>query len=132
MARGTVIGEGIVSQANTKDYADNYERIFGKDHKPQRGHWTFGTADDTRKALHAPIIADRIHEGTLSPIDGSDIGSRAKRRAHMKAYGVEDATDCTPEWREGVKKQQEREDNRGRRAAMEAAARTLYQQKKWR
>jgi hypothetical protein len=132
MARGMVNGEPVVSQANSKAYADNYERIFGKDHKPQRGRWSFGSSDDTRKALHAPIIADRIHEGTVSPIDGSDIGSRAKRRAHMRAHGVEDATDATPEWRESIKRQQEREDDRGRRAAMDAAARTLYQQGKWR
>jgi hypothetical protein len=84
------------------------------------------------RAINAPIIADRIHEGTVSPIDGSDIGSRSKRRAHMKAHGVEDATDASPAWREGIKKEQERQDNRSRRAAMERAARQLYQQGKWR
>jgi hypothetical protein len=132
MARGTVVGEPVVSQANSRAYADNYDRIFGKDHKPERGRWSFGSADTTERAANAPIIADRIHEGTVSPIDGSDIGSRRKRREHMKAHGVEDATDASPAWREGIKKQQEREDNQKRRAAMESAARHLYQQGRWR
>ena len=132
MARGSVVGEAINSQAATDAYRDNYDRIFGKDHKPQRGHWSFGSAEDGERAVNAPIFADRIHEGTVSPIDGSDIGSRRKRREHMKAHGVEDATDASPEWREGIKKAQQRNDDLGRREAMERAARLLYAQNKWR
>ena len=37
MARGMVVGEAIQSQASTDAYRDNYERMFGKDHKPKRG-----------------------------------------------------------------------------------------------
>lgn len=136
-----VNGEAIVSQANTEEYRSNHERIFGE-RKVQRGRFVYDPklgrcvpADQyvpEALAKDAPIIADRIHEGTVSPIDGSDIGSRQKRREHMKVHGVEDATDCSPEWRAGVKKQRERDDDRSRRSAMDQAARKLYREGKWR
>ena len=124
MARGMVVGEAVVSQAANDAYRDNFDRIFGKDRVVQPGHWSFGSAEESEQARNAPIIADRIHEGTRSPIDGSDIGSRRKRREHMKAHGVEDATDVSPQYLERVKRQREVEDGRARRAAMESAARS--------
>jgi hypothetical protein len=92
MARGTVVGEPVVSQANSKAYADNYERMFGKDHKPERGRWSFGRADPSAKAIHASIVSGRWHEGQKAP-DGTDIGTPAKRRAWMKATGTADYDD---------------------------------------
>lgn len=54
----------------------------------------------------ALIMCDRFMEGTTSPIDGTDIGSRAKRREHMRAHGLADASDYSPGWYE--KKARER------------------------
>lgn len=141
MARGMVAGEPIVSQAGTDAYRDGYERAFGSG-RVQKGRWVW---DDARKemvraedyvpeplALNAPIIADRIHEGTRSPIDGADIGSRAKRRQHMKAHGVEDATDASPAYMERRRQDNERERDRRVESAADSAVRKLYQQGKWR
>ena len=142
MARGMVVGEAIVSQANTKAFDENWDRMDHAD-DGERGRFVW---DPQRKclvrpselresrAIDAPIIADRIHEGTAFDFGNGleDIGSRSKRRAAMKAHGVEDATDASPEWRASIRKQQEREDSKARRNAMEAAARVLYQQGKWR
>ena len=143
MARGMVNGEAIVSQASTDEFRAGYERVFG-DRKPQRGRFVY---DPTRgkcvpadeyvppaRALDAPIIADRIHEGTVFD-DGErvrDIGNRRKRREFMREKGWEDATDASASWREAQVKAREREDNRKRRAAMEDAKRTLYHAGKWR
>ena len=44
------------------------------------------------------FMIDRWMEGATSPVDGSDIGSRAKRREHMKAHGLVDANDFKGEW----------------------------------
>lgn len=44
------------------------------------------------------FMIDRFYEGTQSPVDGSDIGSRAKRREHMKVHGLVDAADFKGEW----------------------------------
>ena len=134
MARGMVVGEQIVSQANSKAYADGYDRIFGADHKPQRGRWSFGSAERTSRAIDAPVIADRIHEGTVFD-DGDrvrDIGSRRKRREFVREKGLEDASDASREWREAQVRDREREDNRKRHEAMEKAKRVLYAQGKWR
>jgi hypothetical protein len=45
-----------------------------------------------------PTFTDRYMEGARSPIDGSDIGSRARRKEHMRAHGLVDADDYKGEW----------------------------------
>lgn len=92
MARGTVVNEPVVSQAGTDAYRENYERIFGKDHKPQRGHWSFGEADASEKAVWAPIMSGRCHEGQVAP-DGTDISTARKRARWMKDTGTADYAD---------------------------------------
>lgn len=52
------------------------------------------------------FMIDRYMEGTSSPVDGSDIGSRTKRREHMKIHNLVDAGDYTQEW---AKKAEQRE-----------------------
>ena len=118
------MADDIKTRPLTPEYADGYERTFGKDRKPVRGRWvatpTGLVPDDeyqvpeTELAIHAGIMVDRYMEGTVSPVDGSDIGSRAKRRAHMKAHGLADYDDFSPEFRERAKKEREREQDRKR------------------
>jgi hypothetical protein len=101
MARGTVVGEAVVSQANTKDYEDGYERTFG-DRKPQRGRFVWDaqakklvSAEDyvPPEAKHgAGIMVDRFMEGDRAP-DGTDIGSRQRRKAWMAATDSVDFSD---------------------------------------
>lgn len=98
--RGTPGGETPVSQANTEEFRDGYDRTFGN-RKPQRGRWVV-TPDGlvpigeyqapSAEARHAPIMVDRFMEGTAAQ-DGTDIGSRAKRREYMKRQRVADASD---------------------------------------
>lgn len=146
MARGMVVNEPIVSQAQTRAFDEGYDAAgLGKSEEAkERGRFVW---DAERKCLvraedYRPppakcgteIMADRVHEGTFFDAGNGmeDIGSKSKRRQFMKAHGLEDATDATPEWRESIKKQQAREDAQRRRAAMERAARELYHQGKWR
>lgn len=86
--------------------------------------------DDAPLALHAPIIADRIHEGAR--FDGVDIGSRRRRREFLKVSGLADASDFSPAYRERVQKEHEREGSRITRTAMTEAAKKLYREGKWR
>jgi hypothetical protein len=141
MARGTVVGENVVSQASTPEYTAGHERIFGKDKPIGRGRWVWDTAAQRLipmeeyvpplQAKNASIIADRIHEGVISPIDGTDIGSRRKRREHMKQHDLVDAGDVPSSYIERKAKERERNDDRSRRLAMQAAARKLYSQGRW-
>jgi hypothetical protein len=143
MARGTVIGEGIVSQASTDEFRDSYARTFG-DRPVVRGRWVYDVrrkglvpADEyvpPSRALDAPIIADRIHEGTKFH-DGErvrDLGSRAKRRAFLRETGLAEASDYSASYRGAATQQRERAaDHRIDRCADEAA-RKLYHQGKMR
>jgi hypothetical protein len=107
MARGSVVGEKIVSQASTPEFEATLDRIYGPDRAPQRGRWVWDEAqqklvraEDYRpqtKALHAPIMMDRFYENTKAT-DGADIGSRRKHRAYMKEHGLAPADDYKGEW----------------------------------
>jgi hypothetical protein len=44
-----------------------------------------------------PVFTDRYMEGDRAT-DGTDIGSRTKRRAYMQAHGLADASDYTQAW----------------------------------
>ena len=96
MARGMVNGEAIVSQASTDEYRDGYERTFG-DRKPVRGRFVYDASQGKCVPIEeyqpppakcgTTVMVDRWLEGTVAP-DGTDIGSRAKRNAWMKANDV--------------------------------------------
>lgn len=132
MARGMVVGEQIVSQAQTKAFDEGYERVFG-DRKPQRGRWVWDekagklvSADEyvpPERAVDAPILSGRFYENT-STTDGVDIGSRQKHRAYMRDRGLAPADDFSPGYYERVRKQAQEEHRRERR---ETIARRLYE-----
>jgi hypothetical protein len=144
MARGMAAGEQIVSQAATDEFRAGHERAFGERKPGQRGRWVWDEqagrlvrAEDYRppaRALDAPIIADRIHEGTTLD-DGErvrDLGSRRKRRAFMRETGLVETADCSRSWLEGQAKARERAAERRIDRSAEEAARKLYAQRKWR
>ena len=101
MARGMAAGEKIVSQAGTDEFRDGYQRVFGN-RKPQRGRWVWDEQQQKlvpgdeyvppADAKSAPLMIDRFMEGDKAP-DGTDIGSRRKRKAWMEATGVADYAD---------------------------------------
>jgi hypothetical protein len=45
-----------------------------------------------------PLFTDRFMEGDRAT-DGTDIGSRAKRRQYMQAHGLADVSDFTEHWK---------------------------------
>jgi hypothetical protein len=49
-------------------------------------------------AERQPVFTDSYMSGARSPIDGTDISTRAKRREYMKANGLVDADDYRGEW----------------------------------
>jgi len=68
--------------------------------------------------------ADVTYMDGVKTIDGIDISSKRKRREYMKAYDVVDATDFSPAYLEGVKKEREREEHKERR---EVVGRAVYE-----
>lgn len=102
MARGMVVGEQIQSQAATPEYRENHERIFGE-RKAVRGRWIWSDKEQRlvsaeeyvpeKRAIDGTIMCDRFMEGHVAT-DGTDIGSRQKRKAFMQANDLVDYDDC--------------------------------------
>lgn len=97
---------------------------FGPGQPGSQGRWVYDAKQQKlvraeeyqpeQHALHAPIMLDRFYEGTQT-VDGVDIGSRAKRRAYMKAKGLADFDDFSPGYYERQRAEQAREEKRERR-----------------
>jgi hypothetical protein len=81
------------------------------------------TAVDER----VPVFTDLYMDGVRT-VDGQDIGSRAKRRAHMERNGLADANDFAGTWakarRELEALRSGQHDDRQIAAAVEAAMRS--------
>jgi len=131
--RGTAANEAVVSQAATDAFRRGYAKAIGE--KPiQRGKWVFDprVMKLVRAEDYVPphenhglmVMSDRYMEGTISPVDGSDIGSRKKRRRHMLEHNLVDHDDYSPQWRANLHKQWEREADRERHEAM---GRAIYE-----
>lgn len=107
MARGTVVGEQVVSQAQSRAFDEGAERIgLGKsDRAKERGRFVWDEKrqklvrpwevemDETKEARFAPISTDRHYEGVASPIDGTVFQSRRQYQAYCKAKGLANASD---------------------------------------
>lgn len=61
-----------------------------------------------QEAKNAPIMIDRFMEGHVAQ-DGTDIGSRRKRRDYMKETGAADASDFGPGYGQRVRARREAE-----------------------
>jgi hypothetical protein len=142
--RGTPGGETPVSQAATDEYRESHDRVFGERKPGQRGRWIWDAsvgrlvrADEyvpPDRAVDAPIIADRVHEGTFIDTGNGmrDVGSRAKRRQYQRETGLAEASDYGPGWRERKASERERLLDRRTSEAVEQAKRTMYRQGKLR
>lgn len=129
--RGTVANEPVVSQASTEEYRQGHERAFGApDGSAKGGKWVW---DERQGKLvpadeyvapqvegRVPVFTDRYMEG-VQATDGTDIGSRAKRRRYMQENGLADYDDFSPAYRENEKRRFEREQDRERSAALKRA-----------
>lgn len=140
MARGMVVGEAIVSQAQSRAFDDGWDQMKHED-DGRRGRFVWDPVQQRlvrpserveERAVDAPIIADRIHEGTVFH-DGDrvrDLGSRAKRREFLRETGLAEASDFSPAYRARAAASRERQVERRVDGAADQAIRKLYQQGK--
>lgn len=119
--RGTVAGQAITTQAQTKEFDEGYERVFGKG-GGERGKFVYRDGQLVRVDsawTDAETRAGKSEEevyGHDTTADGVDISSRRKRRDYMKATGVTDATDFSGDWYAQKRKDIGNEQDRGRKA----------------
>lgn len=89
-------------------------------------------------ALNAPILSGRFYENSISPVDGSDIGSRRRYEEHNKRHGVTNASDYTKTHaRAAAEREKQRQSalsgkatGRDSAARREQLGRALYQARK--
>jgi hypothetical protein len=120
-----VAGQPIQTQAQTAEFDEGYDRIFGKDRKPQRGRFVFNAetgvceevgADWTDAERRAPTLTEELVHGKTKTTDGVDISSRKKRREYMQATGVADSGDFSSGWYERKNKDIRTDQDRQRKA----------------
>lgn len=113
--RGMVAGQAITTQAQTKEFDEGYDRIFGPDRKPVRGRFVYDAAaggmvevgvdwEDPGRPTTGRKSEDEIY-GNLRATDGADISSRKKQRDYMRANNVTHADDYSPGYWEKASKE---------------------------
>jgi hypothetical protein len=102
--RGMVAGQPIQTGAQTKEFDEGYERVFGKG-GGERGRFVYRDGqmvnvdpDWTDAERRAQTATEELVHGKTQTTDGVDISSRKKRREYMAALGVTDSSDYSPEW----------------------------------
>lgn len=135
----------------TEAYAENHERIFGKPQQrrggrsvyrpghPKANERGFVHVDDlgdepaATSDQRVPVLTDRYMEGVRA-VDGTDIGSRTKRREYMKVKNLADADDFKGEWKKAAAERAKvheaaksgKAQGVDRKARREAIARAVY------
>lgn len=126
-------GADAKTMPGTAEFREGYERVFG-DRKPQRGRWVWDKAQGKlvpadeyvpppEEARAAPIMVDRFMEGAQAQ-DGTDIGSRRKRREYLQREGLTDANDYSPGYAEKVRRKQ---DEAVSKSVRETVGRVVYE-----
>jgi hypothetical protein len=86
-----------------KAYDENFDRIFGKEHKASSGR--FVTDKDTGKVVEVGerqvdakgfVIPDI--EAFVSPVDGRIVNTRSELERHNREHGVTDSRDYSKEF----------------------------------
>jgi hypothetical protein len=117
--RGMVAGQKIQTTAQTEEWDVGYDRIFGKDRKPQRGRFLCRggelvpvDADWTDAELRAQYATEELTYGGARATDGTPINSRKRHREYLKSNGLTHASDFSPEYRERTIASRERHEEK--------------------
>lgn len=115
MARGMVVGEPIVSQAQTKAFDEGYERTFGERPANVRGRYVYvaelgrcvKVGEDWRPtdAERVPVVGDSHYDG-LQATDGTDISTRTRHREYMRRHGLTTVDDFTETFKAKAKERE--------------------------
>lgn len=100
----------------TPEYADGYERVFGK-REPVRGRWIqhpvtgelIPESQYVRPRIDEAVnhvVIDRHYWNTASHLDGRDISTRKRHREYMKEKGLTTMDDFTNTWAQAEKERQ--------------------------
>ncbi len=135
--RGMVAGQPIKTGAQTEEFDQGFERIFGTERKPVRGKFVYDAeagrmvevgSDWTDRERRAQTATEGLTYDGVRALDGTDISSKRKRREWMKEKSLADADDFKGTW---AKAEQERakyyEGRHDKREIRETVGRARYE-----
>lgn len=125
--RGMVAGQPIQTQAQSKEWDEGYERVFGNGSKvrgkfrwdAERGEMVPIGSDWTDAERRAPAPTEELTYGGIKATDGTPINSRKKHREYLKQNGLAMSSDFSDSYREKVWADKERAQDKHRREAVE-------------
>jgi hypothetical protein len=128
-----VAGQPIRTQAQTAEFDEGFDRIFGKDRKPTRGRFVYrdGQAvnvddDWTDAPARAGTVTEELVYGGIKATDGTDISSRKKHREYMKAHGLAMAGDYSDSYRQREAASQDRQEEKKIRAQVDRDVHEIF------
>lgn len=124
--RGMVAGQVIQTQAQTKDFDEGYERIFGRERSRERGRFVVrdgavvNVADDWTDAEgRAQTATEELIYSGVKATDGTPINSRKRHREYLKQNGLCMAADYSPEYQAKEAASKDRQETKEYRQAIE-------------
>lgn len=136
--KGMVAGQPIQTGAQTKEFDEGYERVFGSGRKPKRGRTVYTSggeplpepyevgSDWSGATGRAQTTTEEITYGRVRATDGTDISSRKKHREYLKQNGLCMAQDFSPAYQEREAGRREREEDRKVRAQVDRDVHKIF------
>lgn len=138
--KGMVAGQPIQTGAQSKEFDEGYERIFGADRKPVRGRFVYDAeagemveigADWSDTPRRAQTATEELTYGGVKALDGTDISSKRKRREWMKQKNLADADDFKGTWESAAKERARYyQGTHDTREIRETVGRAMYEQRR--
>ncbi len=136
--RGMVAGQPITTQAQTKEFDEGFERIFGNV-KPKRGRTVYTSGgeplaqpievgdDWSADAGRAQTVTEELVYGNArTPGDGVPINSRKRHREYLKQNGLTMASDYSEAHQQREAGRRDREDTKKIRAQVDRDVHKIF------
>lgn len=135
--RGMVAGQPIKSQAQTKEFDEGHERIFGNV-KPKRGRTVYTSGgeplpepievgdDWSGDAGRAQTVTEELVYGGIKATDGTPINSRKKHREYLNQNGLAMASDYSEAYQEREAGRRDREETKKVRAQVDRDVHKIF------
>lgn len=124
--RGMVAGGPINTQAQTKEFDEGYERIFGKERSRERGRFVYrdgalvNVDDDwTDAETRAQTATEELIYSGAKATDGTPVNTRKRHREYLKQNGLCMASDYSPEYQANEAARKDRAETKEYRQAIE-------------
>ncbi len=131
--RGMVAGQAIKTQAQTKEYDENHDRIFGTVRNKERGRFVYRDGqvvnvdeDWSDAETRAATPTEELIYGGAQATDGVAINSRKRHREYLKQNGLAMAGDFSPAYQEREAGRREREEDRKVRAQVDRDVHKIF------